>query len=90
MDNLIKKLRIENRYAELIDCGWSPNGLATNPTYIAFAEGVTATLKVLIKWLYSACPHGIGDFHDKDKAVTMSFRIDCPECRKDLERIIDG
>ena len=51
----------------------------------AHKAGASAMLKAVIKYLGGGCPHGIGDFHDKDRPVTVIARKDCPECWADLQ-----
>jgi len=43
------------------------------------------TLEWVIKWGNGPCPHGVGDFHDKDKPVTMCCRHACDQCWQELE-----
>jgi hypothetical protein len=54
-----------------------------------FDSGLADYMKVLIAlrlWGHQACPHGIGDFHDKDISVTQTMHQDCDLCKDELRR----
>lgn len=38
-----------------------------------------------IEWLEQPCPHGIGDFHDKDEPTTQCFRYACGQCWQEFK-----
>jgi hypothetical protein len=56
------------------------------PEYTAIAK---AQAKHLLKILKEPCPHGIGDFHDNDRAITMTTRFNCQECMAQIEKEIE-
>jgi len=55
------------------------------PFSLAFNMGVEDAIKAIIKWGNEPCPHGIGDFHDKDESVTMCCRHACDQCWQELK-----
>jgi hypothetical protein len=56
----------------------------TNPIYIKLSRYLRDLVE-LYRWGQGCCPHGIGDFHDKDQPVTLCMRKDCPECMAELK-----
>jgi bacteriocin-like protein len=67
--------RIEHSY---INHGLSDNVLSPSQYLHKLIE--------LKQWTHGACPHCIGDFHDKDRAVTMIMRGDCDLCKNELKQ----
>ena len=43
------------------------------------------SVKAVIEWGNGPCPHGVGDFHDKDRPVTMCLRHACDQCWQELK-----
>lgn len=49
-----------------------------------------AQARHLFEYLKEPCPHGVGDFHDKDEPVTMCMRLACSDCMAEIEKEIEG